>query len=872
MTTLHADVGTDLGTLATRLNALSAALALTGGPAPQPTRPAGTPPPFVPPMPTRPSVRPTGPAAPATPPSQPTQSVQPTGAPTPTSMPTGAPTPPPMPGTGKPTGPRPTRPIVQPGQTAAQPGAGATTGAQPSGQRPAAPGGLMGELAGRLGGLGGAGKRPQPVTPGKPGAAAPAQAARPRVMRGVQEAWKPAVTMPMGNVNWNNYLPYNDDSYFNPQQNVMYSQNAAGQAINQIRTALSNASYSQAEGFSRVNSAQLTAALNNLKTVFGKSAVALGSVTEDKRRNLLEALFVAITIAPHDIAADIVKNSIEVIALENEYAPGTIFSYLADMYVGSAVNALRTEVDREIRVKATEELQGVTQSKRQGHIATLGRRINAVLSRLHNALIVYEMYAGNPNISMLDKDLYLSKLMCSWHMVEAMYHELQEVLTPDEYTRLKAGMKIGSEVIPSVLNGINATAQRLNQLLTNYSRPLINVLQVLDEMRRHDTVAHLTDFINSYIPEVPQQVGAAVAGGKVDYEQQINQQREALLQSFVRCHYHMFDTQDKLEDVENMLDAANNRLNSVEAKQRLDAVKERMKAYREQYIRNQKVNKVVQRIETDPELSANPEKIKEVIDDIAQMARKREIDIKEAQDLLNALGARYEVIKFAHDTAVNFGYELLRIEYSGNRDKILADIRKYIYDKPGYATATVEKTTYQMTIESGQVIMNQKTEQIELSGQELNERRKTVLQSAVAYLTDLVFKNEMKARATSKYSRCSEVADNLTENILDSWKDVEFVNCLRCTYNAAWLIAQNPLLNSSDSPWVEALRSLPYNVNMAGKYEDSEGKLLNELIDLDGNPTEGYWYPWRMFVFLFGKEFYDIRMDESKLNQCPVWD
>jgi hypothetical protein len=296
-----------------------------------------------------------------------------------------------MPTAGQPTGPRPIRPVVQPGQTAAQPGAGSTTGVQPgaaattggmgavlsgigqgvslkpSGVRPQATSATAAdkpltpaeELAARFArGQKGNATRPQPVTPGKPGAAAPAQAARPRVMRGVQEEWNPAVTMPMGNVNWNNYLPYNDDSFFNPEQNVMYSQNAAGQAINLIKTILNSASYSKEEGLRFTDQAagdKLKAALADLNKAFVKpqSQVQLGVVTQDKRQQLLDALFVAITIAPHEVAHEVVKHAVAVIALENEYTPGTIFSYLADMYVGSAVNALRTEINTEIRAKAT---------------------------------------------------------------------------------------------------------------------------------------------------------------------------------------------------------------------------------------------------------------------------------------------------------------------------------------------------------------------------------------------------------------------------------------------------------------------------------------------------------------------------------------
>jgi hypothetical protein len=164
----------------------------------------------------------------------------------------------------------------------------------------------------------------------------------------------------------------------------------------------------------------------------------------------------------------------------------------------------------------------------------------------------------------------------------------------------------------------------------------------------------------------------------------------------------------------------------------------------------------------------------------------------------------------------------------------------------------VEKTTYQMTIENGQVVTTQKTESIELSGPELNERRKTVLQSAVAYLTDLVFKDQVDA----KRRLCPEINNNVPLSVINSWGSIERVGCLRCTYNAAWLIAQNPLLDSSDNPWVQALRSLPYN---------TDGR-----VDADGNPTKGDWYPWPEFVALFGNKFYDIKLNLNDLKSCGV--
>jgi hypothetical protein len=340
------------------------------------------------------------------------------------------------------------------------------------------------------------------------------------------------------------------------------------------------------------------------------------------------------------------------------------------------------------------------------------------------------------------------------------------------------------------------------------------VLQTLQEVADRSTEHQgiFLNFILDHLPEIPE---GDYAADDRSYEAQIYRQQEALLRTFLECHYHMYNTDEKLAATNMMLDNVIAKISSDmgqegEAKGRVQGIKDRLSDYQQEVIRNKQVSQLMQRIYTDPEISANPEKITKVIEDLSVMVQRKDMELKEAQDLVDAIMPTRDLLVFAKDLAEGFATELLKICFVGKRESIAEKIQSGIYDKEAYKNPQIKQI--KRIINSDGTVEESESIRV-IQEDELVEIQKTILESVVAYLTSKVYKYELASW-------------DIKSNIL---------SCPRCTYNAAWLIAQN--LVGGQTEWVDVLKQLPYN---------SDGN-----VDDQGLPDRGSWYPQNAFLLAF---------------------
>jgi hypothetical protein len=223
---------------------------------------------------------------------------------------------------------------------------------------------------------------------------------------------------------------------------------------------------------------------------------------------------------------------IDALVAVNQYTPAQLFIRLGLGEVAPQAHALQAEIERELRLIASNFPKGDRARGESQRI--LGQAFHRALLYLELALQVYNKYSNINEISALDKDLFVSMLFCTWaNIVNAYNTIIKRFATEDINNILKytaPNARNNTVSVYQYLQDVNALMTPLIKQYPNGTPQLLDLLTVYVDNNNVDAVI---EFIGrSLSPQA--------------------------LNSFIRCNHSSFDTEDKLKTVNQMLKSAKN--------------------------------------------------------------------------------------------------------------------------------------------------------------------------------------------------------------------------------------------------------------------------------------------------------------------------
>lgn len=509
---------------------------------------------------------------------------------------------------------------------------------------------------------------------------------------------------------------------------------------------------------------------------------ATGTATEDQLRDLIKEFMGLIAVNPL-----VMPTVIDALVAVNQYTPAQLFIRLGLGEVAPQAHALQAEIERELRLIASNFPKGDRARGESQRI--LGQAFHRALLYLELALQVYNKYSNINEISALDKDLFVSMLFCTWaNIVNAYNNMIKRFATEDINNILKytaPNARNNTVSVYQYLQDVNALMTPLIKQYPNGTPQLLDLLTVYVDNKNVDAIIKFID--RSLSPQT--------------------------FNSFIRCNQSSFDTEDKLKKVNQMLDSAESLIaRDQDAVKRLGQLKQEIRSYTTNRQKEKEANNLFDKLASNPDAYRD----EKTIDDLIRRVKETLPESQEKKQILSGLETTRRAITIGKDIGPKLGLGLLTICHQGVCEGIQKEIRRYVYDVPEYKDAEAAA-------------------------------KPLILQAVLSYLIGTTYRIEA-GREPSPVAFCA-----------------------RCTYNAAWLMAEELLkMYPTASPWVRAMLILPYwvphtFVPRRGQYDPFSSTNPSLRPNKEQNPQYwtpmeklilDSWYPKEWFIEIF-REFFE---------------